>query len=359
MLELVNLTKRYGDVVAVDRVSLKVEQGEFFCLLGSSGCGKTTVLRLIAGFEKRTDGRILLDGRDLADDPPHRRDVNTVFQSYALFPHLTVYENIAYGLRVRKTARNEIEGRVGDALALVGMTGLERRFPDQLSGGQQQRVALARALVNRPRILLLDEPLSALDMKIAEQTRLELAALQRQVGITFIYVTHNQTEALALADRIAVMHNGVIEQCGTPGEIYDHPKTRFVADFIGSMNFFDGCVASVSDRNCQLRLWDRWDVVVDKPVALAAGNPVLFCLRPEQLKLSLLPPRDFENGIPGTLRRTVYQGDATLYLLELHNGRIVTVSQNNYLARLSRDFFDLGDEYQIIWSRSSGETIRV
>lgn len=358
MLELVNLTKRYGDVVAVDNVSLRVEQGEFFCLLGSSGCGKTTVLRLIAGFEKQTNGQILLDGRDLTGDPPHQRDVNTVFQNYALFPHLSAFENVAYGLRVRKCAKTEIDRRVGDAFGLVGMTGLEMRYPDQLSGGQQQRVALARALINRPRILLLDEPLSALDKKIAEQTRLELAALQRQVGITFIYVTHNQTEALALADRIAVMHNGVIEQCGTPGEIYDHPATRFVADFIGSMNFFEGRVLSVAERSCRIRLSDKWEIVVEKPVPVAAGDRMLFCLRPEQLKLSLLPPRDFENGIPGTLRRTVYQGDATLYLLDLADGRTVTVSQNNYLARLSREFFDLGDEYQIVWSRSSGETIR-
>jgi len=358
MLELIHVTRRYGDVVAVNDVSLTVAKGEFFCLLGSSGCGKTTILRLIAGFEKRTAGRILLNGRDLGDDPPYRRDVNTVFQNYALFPHMTVFENVAYGLRIRGCGKAEMGTRVYDALNLVRLSGFEARRPDQLSGGQQQRVALARALINRPSVLLLDEPLSALDKKIAEQTRIELVELQRRVGITFIYVTHNQTEALALADRVAVMHNGVIEQCGPPGEIYERPKTRFVADFVGSMNFLEGQVATATAGGVRLRLADRWDIAVDKESPVAPGNRVLYCLRPEQLRLSLLPAREFENAIPGVLRRKVFEGEATLYLLELANGQTVTVSQNNYIARLAREFYEVDQEYFLLWSRTSGEIIR-
>ena len=358
MLELIHLTRTYGNVVAVNDVSLTVQQGEFFCLLGSSGCGKTTILRMVAGFEKRTSGQIVLNGRDLADAPPYRRDINTVFQSYALFPNMNVFDNVGYGLRVKRCAKPEIQQRVGEALSLVGLTGFEGRRQDQLSGGQQQRVALARALINRPSLLLLDEPLSALDKKIAEQTRLELVELQRRLGITFVYVTHNQTEALALADRVAVMHNGVIEQCGPPSEIYEHPKTRCVADFIGSMNFFEGQVLSATERSCRLRLWDTWDIDVDKPAPATSGERILYCLRPEQLRLSLLPARDFENGIPAILRRRVYEGDVTIYVLELANGRTISVSQNNYIARLAREFYDLGEEYLLVWSRSSGETIR-
>ncbi|MEI6807552.1 MAG: ABC transporter ATP-binding protein [bacterium] len=358
MLELRNVTRKYGAVVAVNNVSLTVPKGEFFCLLGSSGCGKTTILRMIAGFEQRTSGQIILNGRDMADEPAYRRDVNTVFQNYALFPHMTVSDNVGYGLRIRKCTRPEIDRRVGEALAQVGLTGFGVRRPDQLSGGQQQRVALARALVNRPSLLLLDEPLSALDKKIAEQTRLELVELQRRVGITFIYVTHNQTEALALADRVAVMHNGVIEQCGTPSDIYEHPRSRFVADFIGSMNFFEGQVVSRTERSCRLRLWETWDVEVHKPVTIAAGERILYCLRPEQLKLSLLPPSDQANSISAILRSKVYEGETTRYILELANGRKISVSQNNYIARLWHDFYDVNEEYLLVWNCSSGEIIR-
>jgi len=357
MLELLNLSRRYADVVAVDNVNLMVAKGEFFCLLGSSGCGKTTILRMIAGFEKQTGGRIILNGNDLSDLPPYRRDVNTVFQNYALFPHMDVFANVAYGLRIKKVGKAELRQRVDQVLSQVGLSGFASRRPDQLSGGQQQRVALARALVNRPSLLLLDEPLSALDKKIAAQTRLELAELQRRVGITFVYVTHNQTEALALADRVAVMHNGVIEQCGPPSEIYEHPQTRFVADFIGSMNFFDAQVLDVAATRIRLRLWDRWDIELDKTVAAAVGDKVLYCLRPEQIKLSLLPPAHYENSLPAILRQKVYEGDQTTCMMELANGGKVNVCQNNYIARMSQEFFDPDIEYQMIWSRSSGEVI--
>lgn len=357
MLELRNLTKRYGSFSAVHETNLTIGKGEFFCLLGSSGCGKTTILRMIAGFERRTGGQILLDGRDISDDPPYRRDVNTVFQDYALFPNMDVFGNIAYGLRIKKLAEGEIKKRVAEALDQVGLTEFGMRMPDQLSGGQQQRVALARALVNRPRVLLLDEPMSALDKKIAEQTRLELMELQRRVGITFIYVTHNQTEALTLADRVAVMHKGVVEQCAKPDEIYEAPKTRFVADFIGSMNFFEACVTRCEPRETELLLEDRWPIVVERPLNLTIGQNVLFCLRPEQLKLSLVPAEAHENGLSGILRQKIYEGDLTRYLIELPNGRTIGISLHNYLARNIRDFFEIGEEFMLHFNRTQGVII--
>jgi len=357
MLELRNLTKTYGNTTAVFETNLTIEKGEFFCLLGSSGCGKTTILRMIAGFERRTGGQILLDGRDISEDPPYRRDINTVFQDYALFPNMTVSGNVAYGLRIKKLDSSEIKRRVAEALAQVGLTGYDTRMPDQLSGGQQQRVALARALVNQPRVLLLDEPMSALDKKIAEQTRLELMELQRRVGITFIYVTHNQTEALTLADRVAVMHRGVVEQCAKPSEIYETPKTRFVADFIGSMNFFDAVVTRCEDRETELLLETRWPIVVEQQLRLTPGQRVLFCLRPEQLKLSLIPAKPHENGLSGILRQKVYEGDLTRYRVELPGGKTIAISLHNYLARNIRDFFELNEEFMLHFNRTQGVII--
>ena len=234
------LTKRFDDVVAVDDFSLEIERGRFFALLGPSGCGKTTTLRMIGGFEEPTSGRILLGDRDVSGLPSHKRDVNTVFQSYALFPHLTIFENVAFGLRRKGIKGDELRRRVGEALELVGLTGLERRKPRQLSGGQQQRIALARALVNRPRVLLLDEPLGALDLKLRKQMQLELKRIQHEVGITFIHVTHDQEEAMTMADRIVVMNDGRIEQLGTPTELYERPATAFVAGFLGVSNLLAG-----------------------------------------------------------------------------------------------------------------------
>ncbi|MBN1948242.1 MAG: ABC transporter ATP-binding protein, partial [Candidatus Cloacimonetes bacterium] len=279
MLTLKNLTKKYGQFTAVADIDLEIRQGEFFCLLGPSGCGKTTILRLIAGFEKVTAGSILLDGRDLTQLPPHRRDVNTVFQNYALFPNLSVYENISYGLRIKKVPGKELRDRVARVVELVSLGDFVNRMPGSLSGGQQQRVALARALVNEPSILLLDEPLSALDKKISEQTRNELAELQRKVGITFIFVTHNQTEALALADRIAVMDRGSIVQCDEPKIIYEHPVTRFVADFIGNMNFFEGRITAVKPGETIIELADEGPVVYSSRRSYEPGRPVTFCIR--------------------------------------------------------------------------------
>jgi spermidine/putrescine transport system ATP-binding protein len=357
MLQLENLTKKYWGTTAVNNVNLTIEKGEFFCLLGSSGCGKTTILRMIAGFERKTSGQILLNGHDISDDPPYRRDVNTVFQDFALFPHMNAFDNVAYGLRIKKIGKAEIQQRVQEALMLVGLGTYGGRMPDQLSGGQQQRVALARALVNRPRVLLLDEPMSALDAKIAAQTRVELMELQRRVGITFIYVTHNQTEALSLADRVAVMHNGVVEQCGKPSEIYERPQTKFVADFIGSMNFFEGKVMQNRGTSCELLLEGRWTVSLEQSLDLKEYQSVWFCLRPEQMKLALVDPKPHENGMRGTLRKKIYEGDLTLYLMELEGGRTLTVSLHNYLARHIRDFFEVGEEFTVLFNRSSGVVI--
>ena len=272
-IRLIDLQKRFGTVRAVDGVSLDVRQGEFFSLLGPSGCGKTTTLRMIGGFELPTGGRILLRDRDITDDPPDKRPVNMVFQHYALFPHLDVGDNIAFGLRRRHVGRADIVRRVGEALTLVRLDGYERRKPSHLSGGQQQRIALARALVNRPTVLLLDEPLGALDLKLRRQLQLELKRIQTEVGITFVYVTHDQEEALTMSDRIAVMHAGRIEQLGTPEELYERPATRFVADFIGTTNLLHGTVETAD----AVRLHSG-ELARVAPIGLAIGTAVEICL---------------------------------------------------------------------------------
>ncbi|MEI6574699.1 MAG: ABC transporter ATP-binding protein [Bacteroidota bacterium] len=357
MLELKDLTKKYGQHVASDQVNLVIGKGEFFCLLGPSGCGKTTVLRLIAGFEKVTSGSILLDGTDITKLPPNQRDVNTVFQNYALFPNFNVFNNIAYGLSLKKTPQEEIAARVEKMVQLAGLSGFEYRMPGQLSGGQQQRVALARALINEPRILLLDEPLSALDKKIAEQTRIELAELQRKVGITFVFVTHNQTEALALADRIAVMNNGVIEQCDSPREIYEHPRSHFVADFIGNMNVLNGKTIASEDESTLVALEDTGRIRLNNSQKFETGKTIIFCIRPERMRISLLEPNNFENSVRATIRTKVYIGDVTHYHLELSTGKMVKVIEQNYLLQLTNDFYDIGEEVSIHWSQTSGEII--
>lgn len=345
--------------MAVKQVSLTIGQGEFFCLLGPSGCGKTTILRMIAGFEKPTGGEIILNGQPITDLPPNRRDVNTVFQNYALFPNYSVEENIAYGLKIKKLPKSEIDDRVAEVVRLVGLEPFVKRMPAQLSGGQQQRVALARALVNRPQILLLDEPLSALDKKIAEQTRNELAALQQQVGITFIFVTHNQTEALALANRIAVMKDGVIEQCNSPMDIYEKPTSRFVADFIGSMNFFEGTLGHSDATGAEISLNGLGSIVLLQPGIEKAPKNVVFCIRPERMKLSLVEPASYENSLPGKLLRKDYLGEVTKFLIELDNGSRVVVTVQNYLLVLANEFFDIGEKVFVKWSKTSGELIYV
>lgn len=357
MLQLINTTKIYGQLKAANRVNLTIAKGEFFCLLGPSGCGKTTVLRLIAGFEKVSEGQIILNGKDITNAPPNKRDVNTVFQNYALFPNLNVNDNIAYSLMIRKVPAQEQAERVNEVIRLVGLQGFEKRMPATMSGGQQQRVALARALINRPQVLLLDEPLSALDKKIAEQTRHELIALQKKVGITFVFVTHNQSEALAMADRIAVMKEGVIEQCDHPKVIYEKPRTHFVADFIGSMNFFTSRVVQSNREVTTLDIPGSGQVRLTAVEEQKVGDEVLFCIRPERMRISLLPPKEYENGIRGVLLQKSYLGEVTKFLLELPEKKRVSVIVQNYLLQLSNEFYDIGEQVYLIWSQTSGKVI--
>jgi spermidine/putrescine transport system ATP-binding protein len=305
-----DVSKRFGDFVAVAHARLDVHRGEFFSMLGPSGCGKTTVLRMIAGFETVSSGQIRLDGADVADVPPYRRNVNTVFQQYALFPHLTVADNVAFGPRTRGADAADTARRVGAMLEVVRLGGLADRYPSQLSGGQKQRVALARALVNHPSALLLDEPLSALDLKLRQAMQLELKRIQREVGISFVFVTHDQEEALTMSDRIAVMSAGRVEQVGTPEEIYDSPATPFVAGFIGSANLLPGTVASVAERTAVVRI--AGDRAVEVPIGIdqrfAAGDPALVMIRPERIRLAADEPARACPSLPVRVVETVFQG---------------------------------------------------
>jgi spermidine/putrescine transport system ATP-binding protein len=334
-IELIGVNKHFpaagGGVVAVDSVDLAIDSGEFFSLLGPSGCGKTTTLRMLAGFEEPTSGRILLYGRDMVGVPPYRRDVNMVFQHYALFPHMNVYDNIAFGLRHKKVARDEIERRVTDSLRLVELQGRERRRPRQLSGGQQQRVALARALVNRPRALLLDEPLGALDLKLRRAMQLELKRIQREVGITFVYVTHDQEEALTMSDRLAVMNAGRIEQLGTPRELYEQPANRFVADFLGTSNIIGGRLEH-RDRAWALAGLGQGQRVLLRPAdGLRPDQQVEIVVRPEKMALHAVetPPPPTHCALRGTVTEVVYLGTSTTYSVRTEEGKQVLVYRQN------------------------------
>ena len=338
-IRLVDLEKRFGSILAVDRVSLDVRPGEFFSLLGPSGCGKTTTLRMIGGFELPTGGRILLRDRDITDDPPDKRPVNMVFQNYALFPHLDVGENVGFGLRRRKIERTEIKRRVAEALELVRLEGFERRRPTQLSGGQQQRVALARALVNRPTVLLLDEPLGALDLKLRRQLQIELKRIQSEVGITFVYVTHDQEEALTMSDRIAVMHAGRIEQVGTPEELYDRPATRFVADFIGTTNLLHGTIEA--DGSIRLSSGEMARAAHD---GLAPGTEVEISLRPEAIELV---PADVPGAIRGEVEQAAYLGTNLSYQVRTAGGLVLSVLASKAGVRLP-----VGSEVAVTWPPS-------
>jgi spermidine/putrescine transport system ATP-binding protein len=319
-VRLVGVTKRFDDVLAVDDLSLDVESGSFFALLGPSGCGKTTTLRMIGGFEQPTEGQILLGDRDVSGLPPYKRDVNTVFQSYALFPHLSVFDNVAFGLRRRAVRGEMLSGRVREMLKIVGLAGMEKRKPRQLSGGQQQRVALARALVNKPRVLLLDEPLGALDLKLRKQMQLELKAIQHDVGITFIHVTHDQEEAMTMADRIAVMNQGRIEQLGAPTELYETPATAYVAGFLGASNLISGIVSG-SDT---VRLRHGPEVRVRPQALQGRTGEVAVGIRPEKIELG----EGHENVLGGTVVEQAYVGVATQYIVETECGRLTVYRQN-------------------------------
>ena len=330
VIQLDRVVKLFGRYVAVHEADFTIGRGEFFSLLGPSGCGKTTTLRMIAGFEQPTDGRILLEGQDVSRIPPYRRNVNTVFQHYALFPHMTVYDNVAFGPRCRKLEPAEVDHRVRALLAVVRLTDFVERRPAQLSGGQRQRVALARALVNRPRVLLLDEPLGALDLKLREEMQIELKAIQQEVGITFIYVTHDQEEALTMSDRLAVFNKGRIEQIGSPAEVYERPATRFVAGFVGTSNLLTGDVA-----------------------ATILGRPGTFTIRPEKIRLASPDATSGadETSASGTIQSVVYLGPDTRYIVDLDAGARLVVTEQN-LTTTSTDVVEQqGKAVRLIWKR--------
>ncbi len=331
-VRLAGVTKRFGDVVAVDDIALDILQGEFFSLLGPSGCGKTTTLRMIGGFEQPDEGAIELAGANVAGLPPHRRDVNTVFQSYALFPHLNVFDNVAYGLRRRRIAKDHIPGQVRRILELVDLPRFEARRITQLSGGQQQRVALARALVNQPRVLLLDEPLGALDLKLRKAMQLELKGLQHEVGITFIYVTHDQEEAMTMSDRIAVMREGRIEQVGPPEEVYERPATEFVASFLGASNLLDGTVGPPDGDFRTIELVSGEKVRVPAAAIEGTERSIKLGVRPEKIRIGTAgsaSPADGDNAIEGTVRDATFVGVSNVYAVATRDGHEVTVYAQN------------------------------
>jgi spermidine/putrescine transport system ATP-binding protein len=326
-VQVVDLIKRFGPVIAVHGINLHMPGGEFFSMLGPSGCGKTTTLRMIAGFEQPSDGKILLDGEDMTGTPPHKRHVNTVFQNYALFPHLNVQDNVAFGLRRQRVERNELQRRVAEALDLVQLTGFEKRKPAQLSGGQQQRVALARALVLKPAVLLLDEPLGALDAKLRKTLQIELKALQQQVGITFIYVTHDQEEALTMSDRIAVMSNGRVEQVASPRQVYEEPSTVFVADFLGVSNLMQVTARGAdSQGRCRIRL-DSFELQAARGDTAMSGE-TKATIRPERVRLEPQSASG-ENRVPGMVERWVYLGNAVQLIVRLATGQTIQVLIQN------------------------------
>jgi spermidine/putrescine ABC transporter ATP-binding subunit len=342
-----NVTKMFGDVVAVDNVSLDIQRNEFFALLGPSGCGKTTLLRMLAGLERPTAGEIVIDGENMVATPPNKRPVNMVFQSYAVFPHMSVEQNVAYGLKVGGTPSAEIGPRVTDALEMVRLGQLRSRMPDQLSGGQRQRVALARALVKRPKVLLLDEPLSALDAKLREQMQLELTRLQESVGITFVIVTHDQDEALSMASRIAVMDRGRVRQVASPQELYERPASRFVADFIGKVNLIDGEVIGLSGNAvlCQAEGLGEIALPADAPVS----GRIAVAVRPEKLKLSAAEPSDPRLiKSPGRVRDVAYYGDTSNVFVETPAARELSVNVQN--ERRSPTIYRRGDAVWVSWS---------
>jgi spermidine/putrescine transport system ATP-binding protein len=354
LLEIRNVTRRFGEFTAVDNVSLSIEAGEFFTLLGPSGCGKTTLLRMVAGFDAPDAGRIELDGRDMAGIPPEARDVHTVFQSYALFPHMTVEENIAFPLKMAKVPRERVGQRVEEVLEDVRLTGMGRRYPNELSGGQRQRVAVARALINRPKLLLLDEPLAALDAKLKESVQLELIALQKEIGITFVYVTHDQGEALALSHRIAVMNHGRVEQIDEPSRIYGLPKNRFVADFIGQCNLLEGEVKTRNGGIMTVALGGIGEVSAINPEGDVPGTRGVLALRPEKVAIGATLPDDPEfNRFPGRVHDFLYLGDVTVYIVELASGTRVEALLPNSAAGRAK-FFEPGDRVEVGWRIDAG-----
>lgn len=350
-IELDHVVKEYvshGEVVrAVKGVSLAIAEGEFFSLLGPSGCGKTTSMRMIAGFEDPTQGVVRLHGEDVTSVPPNKRDINMVFQSYALFPHMNVWDNVAFGLKRKKVPDAEVKRRVGEILEVVDLVGREKRRPKEMSGGQQQRVALARALVNRPRALLLDEPLGALDLKLRQAMQIELKRIQREVGITFVYVTHDQSEALTMSDRIAVMNDGLVEQLAEPREIYERPASKFVAGFIGTSNLLSGTVQQITGDTAVLALGASDRILVPADGALAADAAVDLTVRPEKIKIAKDQPEGDLSVVRGTVSEVVYLGTYNSYVVRLGDGAEITVFEQN--ANDSTITAERGDAVWLSW----------
>jgi putrescine transport system ATP-binding protein len=352
-----NVTKTFGSVYAVDDVSVDIYQGEFFSLLGGSGCGKSTLLRMLAGFEAPSGGKILIDGVDVTHMPPYERQVNMMFQSYALFPHMSVRDNIAFGLKQDRMSRSDIDARVRHMLALVKLEALGDRKPDQLSGGQRQRVALARALAKQPKLLLLDEPLGALDKRLREHTQFELMNIQDQVGTTFITVTHDQEEAMTMSTRVAVMNAGRIAQVNTPANLYEFPNSRFVAEFIGSVNIIEGRVASQTDQVVSIVApgFER-PIEMRHADPLPEGTPVNVAIRPEKLDVLEQLPDKPANWVKGKVTEMAYQGDVSVYHVQVPDGPVLRVQETHW-QRLAHPHYDWGDELYLVWESDSGAVL--
>ena len=353
-LQIKNVTKQFGAFKAVDNVSLDIYKGEIFCLLGGSGCGKSTLLRMLSGFEAVTSGQIIIDGQDQEGVPPYARETNMMFQSYALFPHMSVEKNVAYGLKRDGLPRAEIATRVTDMLSMVQMDQFASRKPHQLSGGQRQRVALARSLVKKPKLLMLDEPLGALDKKLREETQFELIKIQESLGVTFVVVTHDQEEAMTMSSRIGVMTDGVIVQVGTPHEIYEYPQTRFVADFIGSVNMFEGRITEDHEGHVIIRSPDtQTDIFVPHGISGVVGQKVAVAVRPEKVQISKTQLGELRNTMAGKIDEVGYLGNSSVFHVLLDSGKRVRVSQSNR-TRSAQNTLTWNDQVHLGWNDEAG-----
>ena len=355
LIQIKGVSKKFGDFTAVDHVSLDIFEGELFCLLGGSGCGKTTLLRMLAGFEEPTTGSIEIDGQNMSGLPPNKRPTNMMFQSYALFPHMSVEKNIAYGLKRDGVSKSEIQDRVFEMLKLVQMESFAKRKPHQLSGGQQQRVALGRSLIKKPKLLLLDEPLGALDKKLREETQFEIIKIQETLNITFVVVTHDQEEAMTLSSRIAVMKDGEIIQIGEPHTIYEHPNSCYVADFIGSINIFESRV--IEDEENYVKLHSKeaaCDIYVSHGISCVPNQKLWFALRPEKIKLSRQAPKSKINVSKGVISEISYIGNLSIYRILLNGGKKITVTQSNTSRQLDDNHFLTDAKVYVSWNKNAG-----